>query len=353
MTTATLTDAVPRRGAENDRTKPEARAAWLDQRIGGITATDLRDWGQGSKRRAIITEKVTGVYDGGTNPYWEHGIRREPVIAEWVEQNFGISPCMNVYSHHDNPRHLASPDGVSLDPFTGALLVGTTDAALCEIKGSTKDLTPGPLDGARYVIRVSEGSPFDRANYYTQIQWQMYVMNATVTLFVWEQHDGKPDPETGQFTPLGPPDWCWIPRDQQYIDFLVNELAPRALEEIDAARLAALGELPPASDLPVNEALLVAQLLAARDAIAVAEAARDQAFAALKALYVGGPDLQIDAGFALVTVSTSRGTRKVVDEDGMRAKAPSVVAKYENLRERYTRIEPTESQRLTVTPRDV
>jgi hypothetical protein len=355
MNTAILTSAVPRMGASYDRLRPETRAAWAYQRQGGITATDLRDWGQGSKRRAIITEKVTGISDFTSNAYWDHGTHREPMIAAWIEQKFGIAPCNNVYSHPDNPRFLASPDGVSLDPFTGALCVGDVDAALAEIKCSVHDLTPGPMDAARYVYKIEDGTAFDKANYYTQIQWQMFVMNAVMTLFVWERHDGRVDPETGHFTPIAPPEWCWIPRDQEFIDLLVNTLAPRALEEIDAARLAALGDLPPASDLPTEEAILVSQLLAARDAEAVAVAARQQAWEKLKAHYVGEgkPDLSIDAGFAQITVSTTHSTRKVVNEEAMAKKRPALVRDYEKLRQDFTVIEPVSTQRLTVTPRDV
>jgi hypothetical protein len=355
MTTSSLTDAVPRRGAEYDKERPETRVAWLDQRRGGITATEIRDWGNGSKRRDIITAKVTNEFtDLSHIPAVAHGNYREPIIAQWVEENFGIAPCNYVFSHHDNPRHLASPDGVSLDPFVGALVVGSSDAALAEIKTSIHDLTPGSLDGARVLIRVEPGSAFDRANYYSQVQWQMYVMNAVTTLFVYERHTGVTDPETGYFTPAGLPEWCWIPRDQALIDTLVEQ-AERALEEIDAARLAnTVGELPPASDLPTEEALLVAQLLAARDAEAVAAASKKQAWDALQALYLaeGKPDVSIDGGFARVTVSTTFGTRKVVNEEGMRAKAPAVVAKYEALRERYTSNEPTTSRKLTITPKN-
>src|SRR5690606_38951656 len=102
-----------------------------------------------------------------------------------------------------NTRHLASPDGVSLDPFTRELIVGTDDAVLCEIKTATKDLNPGKIDAARVLVETDLRSVFAEKNYYTQMQWQMYVMNAVRTLFVWEQHDGKIDPETGTFTPLG------------------------------------------------------------------------------------------------------------------------------------------------------
>lgn len=358
MTTATLSLTVPKRGAENDRSQPEKRAAWLEQRRGGITATDLRDWGLGSKRRAIITEKVTGEWEDDeprSNRYYDHGIHREPIIAEWVEKNFGISPCGYVYSHGDNPRHLASPDGVSVDPFTGALLVGTTDAALAEIKTTVDDLTPGPLDATRTLIRLTRGTAFDKSGYYIQMQWQMYVMNAVTTLFVWEQHDSKVDPETGYFSPIDLPQYAWIPRDQAFIDWLVDDYSVSALAEIDAARLG-LHDLPPSSDLPTDEAMLVARLLAARDAEAVAVAAKNQAWDELKAHYLGEgkPDFSLDApGFAKITVSTTHSIRHVVDEKAMRAKAPALVEKYESLRDRHTRHEPTSTQRLTITPLDV
>jgi hypothetical protein len=358
MNTATLTDIVPKRGAENDRSVPEKRAAWLNQRRGGFTATDARDWGYGSKRRAIITEKVTGEWDAeeaASNRYYEHGIHREPIIMQWVEDNFGISPCGYVYSHGANPRHLASPDGVSLDPFTGALIVGTSDAALAEVKTTTEDLTPGPLDDGRVLLRITRGSAFDKMNYYTQIQWQMYVMNAAVTLFVWEEHESKVDPETGHFSPTAPPQWCWIPRDQEFIDYLVDDLSVRALAEIDAARVG-LDDMPPASDLPTEQAILVAQLLAARDAEAVAAAAKKKAWDALVKHYVtGGPDEVIDAGFAQITVSTTHGVRHVVDEEGMRrlARDRALIERYEALREKHTKPEPYSKQALYVKSRDV
>lgn len=358
----TLTELKPVQGVSYDKSRPETRQPWLDQRRGGITATEIRDWGFAAKRREIITAKVTGIDDdasrfkpvGNTgftlDTYAQHGNRREPIIAAWVEGRFGITSCDHVYSHAENPRHLASPDGVTLDPFSKELVVGP-EAALCEIKTSTKDLNPGRIVN-HLLVEMAPGSTFEQKNYYTQMQWQMYVMNAARTLFVWEVHDGKINEETGTFTPVGPPQWCWIQRDEKLIDLLVNKIAPAALAEIDAAiETSTTGDLPPASDLPSEHAMLVANLLKARTAEAVAKAAKEQAWKALQDHYLanGSPDLTIDAGFAQVTVSTTRGTRQVVDEDGMRAKAPAVVAKYEALRERYTRIEETESRKLTVT----
>lgn len=341
----------PTLGPSYDKTDPSTRAAWLEFRRGGLTATEVRDWGSGAKRRQIIAGKVTGEFeDLSSNPWINHGNVREPIIGAWVQSQFGITPTDAVFSHATEPRHLASPDGITLDPFSGELAVGP-EAALLEIKTSKHDLTPGSVDAAGWLVNVARGSEFERSGYYVQMQWQMYVMNAASTLFVWEMR-GEQDPESGLFAPVGPPQWAWIPRDQALIDVLVNEVAPAALADIDAARLAnSIGELPPVSDLPSEDAALVAEYLASLDAEKIAAENKTKAWKALQERYTGDgkPDVSIDAGFARVTVSTTRGTKRVVDEDGMRAKARTTVERYEALRERFTSEVPTEGQRLTIT----
>lgn len=353
--TATLTKTVPVRGVPDGKASsdPAVRQAWLDQRAGGFTATDARDWGVASKRREIISSKVTGESEDLTHiPAVNHGNRREPVIAAWIEQKFGIAPCDYVYSHSENPRHLASPDGVSLDPFDGSLLVGDATAALSEIKTSKHDLTPGRLDGNRILLEIDPNSKFASSGYYIQMQWQMYVMNATRCLFVYEQHTGEVDPETGTFTPAGPPEYAWIMRDQDLINVLVDRVAPKALEEIDAARAAAtVGELPPASELPSEHAMLVAELLKARDAEAIAKAAKDKAWKRLQEIYLaeGAEDVSINAGFAKLTVSTSSRFVDEVDMERARKRAPQLVERYEALLKRYTSKKEKFNRTLTVT----
>lgn len=349
--TTMLTERRPIRGPEYDPARPETRAPWMDMRRGGITATEVRDWGNGAKRREILTFKVTGEsQDLSGIAAVDHGNRREPVIAEWVERLYGITPCNAVYSHPDNPRFLASPDGITLDPFTGDLMAGAY-AAVAEIKTSKHDLNPGRLDG-RHLIQIDPDSYFHRAGYYTQIQWQMFVMNADRTLFVWEQHDGTIDPDTGTYRPVGVPQAVWIDRDQPLIDVLVEKVAIPALAEIDAARAAnTAGELPPASALPSEHAVLVADLLRARDAEAIAKAAKDKAWKALQDYYLaeGRPDETIDAGIAQVTVSTSTTLKEHVDMAVARAKAPALVDRYEALIARHTKTVPVTTRRLTVT----
>lgn len=349
---ATMTLDVPILGPSYDKNRPETKDAWLAFRRPGLTATMIRDWGIGSRKRAILTEKVTGEFEDLSRvAEVNHGNTREPIIQQWVQERFGIAPCDAVFAHPHNPRHLASPDGISVDPFVGALVVGP-EAVVLEIKTSVHDLTPGVIDAARVLTTIAQGSYFAKANYYTQMQWQMYVMNAARTLFVWERRSETADPETGLFPPVGPPEWCWVPRDQALIDVLVERVAPAALAEIDAALLAnTLGELPPVSDLPTEDAVLVAEYFQALDAEKIATAAKQKAWDALKDRYTGDdkPDVSIDAGFARVTVSTSRKQVARFNEALAREKAPKAMAEHDKLVKRYTENVETVNQTLTVT----
>jgi hypothetical protein len=351
--TATLTLDRPVQGPAYDKTDPASRQAWLDFRRPGITATMIRDWGNASRKRKIIEEKVSGDFEDLSHvAAINHGNVREPIIQQWVRDKFGIIPSENVYAHPSNPRHLATPDGISLDPFSGELVVGE-DAVLLEIKTSRHNLNPGRVDIAHMLVAIVPGSEFDRSNYYTQIQWQMYVMNAGMTLFVYEQRAEDADPESGQYVPLGPPEWVWIPRDQGLIDALVANVAPKALAEIDAAVLAAtLGlDTPADTSLDFTEAMLVADYFAALDAEKDAKVRKGEAWAALQERYArqDSPDVSIDAGFARITVTTITGETRTVDEEGMYAQARTTVERYEKLRDRFTTVTPTEGKKLTIT----
>lgn len=352
--TLLTTSARPVEGPAYDKTRPETRDAWLAFRRAGITATEIRDWGLGSRRREIIVAKVTGEFaDLSGNVYINHGNLREPMIAAWIEARFGIAPCDSVFAHGENARYLASPDGVSLDPFSKALIYGTPDAVLSEIKTSKHDLAPGTLDAERVLMSIAQGSKFEQSGYYVQMQWQMYVMQAVRTLFVWEQHDGKIDAETGTFTPIGTPEYAWINRDEALIRRLVDEVAPKALAEIDAAMHG--GGMPPVTPLPAEHAILVADLLKARDDEAIAKAAKEAAWKKLQALYVSDdeherPDMSLDVpGFAKITVSTTTKDVRNVDEKAAREKAPALAAKWDALLARHTTTEPRSTQSLTIT----
>jgi hypothetical protein len=345
----TITSAAPMMGPAYDKTQPETRQPWLDFRRGGITATEVRDWRQGGKRRQIIAHKVTGDdQDISFVAAVRHGNLREPVIGEWVREEFGLTPVNHVFAHADNPRYIASPDGVTLDPFSTELVVGTADAAVLEVKTDSADLTPGPVDAHRVLLHVTPGSKFDKMGYYAQVQWEMFVMNAAQCLFVWEQHDGVVDPETSTYSPIGVPQYAWIPRDQAVIDTLVV-IADDALAAIDAARLAATGEfLPEASDLPAEHAVLVADYLAALDAEKVQAAAKTAIWKTLQGAYLGKPDVSIDAGFATLSTSTTSKPVRTFDEAAARLAHPDVFAAYDQVVADFTSTSYEDKQTLTV-----
>jgi len=361
-----LTADMPVKGAVYDRSRPETREPWMAQRRGGFTATDVRDWVVPSLRRKIMSEKVLGTDDdhgwvpiAGTGytmgDYAHHGVVREAAIQEWVQARFAIQPNQHVYSHPSNERWLATPDGMYVEPFSSGYAPGTDDATILEIKTHGQDLTPGPLDAQRVLRYVEPKSAFARERFMRQIQWQMLVMNATRTLFVWETRTKERDIESGIWVPAGPPEYCWIDRDDEYIARLIEEVTD-ALEQIDAAVVAAtLGELPPASELPAERAILIAEYLRALDAESIAKAAKVKAWDALKDIYLadGVPDQSIDAGFARLTTSTSQATKKVYDEAKARAKDPALFKRMDDLIARHTTVVPNPTRGMKITAQTV
>lgn len=339
-----LTERRPVLVAERQRDGDEA---YFRARQGGITATEIREWQQPARRRAIITEKVTGEHDFRSNRSFAHGNYREPFISDWAAATHGVVHTSGLYAHPDNPRHLCTPDGY-LAGFTLTYEPGA-EGVTVEVKTTTVDLTPGPLDAACVLVTYDPKSHFGKMRYMRQVQWQMYVMNSARCLFIWEPFTtDRTDPETGHYEVTGPPEWCWIPRDQPMIDGMVAE-ADAALDLIDTARSTGM---PPVSDIPIDEAILLNDLFEAREVIAVAEAKRVRAWDALNVLYAERGEFSEDRGFASVSRTIPKaGTRKAVDFDGMKAKAPSLVARYEDLLRRYTRTVPTEpgKPRLSIT----
>ncbi|WP_163543450.1 YqaJ viral recombinase family protein [Occultella kanbiaonis] len=175
------------------------RVAWLRARLWGVTATDARrlvtSRGQVSKqRKRLLAAKLSG-WEGPRLPQFEHGIVREPVIAAWVQQRFGIDPNSHLCAG-ENPRHLATPDGVG-------------EHSICEIKTAVAD-----LDEAAGVYR-------------DQLQWQLHVTGCERVLFVVEnRHSYRRD-------------FRWVGRDEARIAMLA-EHADAFLIELDEHRALAI-----------------------------------------------------------------------------------------------------------------
>lgn len=165
------------------------RVNWLRARTRGITATDVAKLSTARSIEAAADSKLNGSGFAG-NPYTEYGRRREPVIAAWVQENFGIEPSSLLFHSAEEVRHLATPDGIALRPD------GRVE--LAEIKTTNKAWGKIPK------------------HYLRQVWWQQYVIGAERTLMVWEEHR--------DFRPLHDvPKHVWVDRDDSAIaDLIAN-----------------------------------------------------------------------------------------------------------------------------------
>lgn len=147
-----LTSAIP--GASD-----QDRDAWLAERRTGITATEIRDLYLGK----ITIEKLVALKLGrekdnfAGNEYTRWGVAREPVIAAAARERYAIEPESRVFHAADEPRFLASPDGLGQD-FDG-------NTVASEYKTAEKDIAPGT-------------EAYDAKGYFIQMVWAMRVLRA-------------------------------------------------------------------------------------------------------------------------------------------------------------------------------
>lgn len=355
MTAITTPEAAPGPAAKT----PE----WYEARRIGVTATEARDLAKGykSNRTKILREKLTGArLDLSGNQYVEYGNLREPIIARWIEARFGIPASDALYVNLADPRRLATPDGVQVDPF-GTVLVSET-------KTSKHDLTPGNIvDGVLVLTKGLGGkwylpdNHFADTGYYDQMQWQMFVLGAQRTLFAWEQHDsdwsGWPERAPKTLTPE--PGWCWVTRDEKRIAELIAIVDEFMLELAEAFTALAAGDESAIPEGPSDPAEyerrarireLGHTVIAQRKLEAAAAKAKTEAWNELQILLAEERDF-IDEGDEdlRVSVTTSITTKKVVNRERMLKRAPQLVERYEKLVERYTESVATPKTTLTVT----
>lgn len=138
------------------------REAWLAERRQGVTATEVARVFAGETVDSVVNEKLSGKTIAPTK-HMTFGHMREEALAFEV-RGLGAEPEHRVFYAVDNPRYLASPDGIgqSLD-----------DLFLVEIKTSKHPIDSNPL----------------MARYEAQMQWQMFVTGAQECIFLHEQHD--------------------------------------------------------------------------------------------------------------------------------------------------------------------
>ena len=170
------------------------RDAWLEARNTGITASNAGALATENSIDSILKSKFFTDFIG--NPATDWGIEREPFLLEWARFD------QNTFLFHspENLRFMATPDGIRENE---------TGIELCQVKTSSKPLTKIP------------------ANYFRQMQWEMYVMDAGRNLLVWEQHK--------DFIPVDlEPVSLWIDRDEDTITQL-KKLADALLVRLDEA----------------------------------------------------------------------------------------------------------------------
>lgn len=210
------------------------RVAWLKARSQGITATDVAHLSTPASILRAAKQKLRPSSFSG-NAYTDHGRRREPEIAAWVEREHGILPSSALFRADTEKRHLATPDGISQDD-AGRI-------TLSEIKTTNKPWRTIPRQ------------------YLRQVWWQQHVLGAERTLFAWEEHR--------DFRPLHDDPKCvWIDRDEDEISTLVT-MATALIDEL--YRLTTGQSIPQGSMSPREQAMLRAATQDAYRALALVD----------------------------------------------------------------------------------
>jgi len=194
----------------------EDRPSWLAVRRTGCTATDVRDlYLHKITIDRLVARKLGREPDPsegarfGKAAAW--GNQREPEIAEEVLARYGMQPEHRVFHAADNPRKLASPDGV------GANFDGEIQVAEIKTHGEDIDIAPGSAE-------------YRKKGYRAQKVWQMRVTGARRCLYATEVRL----PDSTWYRP-GAQEFYWL----NWTDEGVAELAAE-LDRIAGDLLAAL-----------------------------------------------------------------------------------------------------------------
>jgi hypothetical protein len=225
MITATdlLAELETRAGASD-----KDRDLWLAERAGGITATEIREL----YLRKITVQQLIDLKLGrrvdtfSGNQYTAWGNKREPELAEVARKVYGIKPESRVFHAADNPRFLASPDGIGVVDRDGQV-----EGVVEEIKTGKDPIT-------------TRDPGYAKKGYGIQQQWSMRVTGFGRSLYVSEQHDSDWQDRGGEYfepQPLGlVPVMEWVEYDEQ----LVKELEVLAIGFLVALDAAAAGDAP-------------------------------------------------------------------------------------------------------------
>lgn len=168
----------------------ENREEWLEARRRGVTATDVARLANGGKSvwATVKAEKAGETHFTG-NAFTAWGIEREPVIAKTICAEYPVAHNTDLLQSVEDERWLATPD--LLDP--NGSLVGDVKTA------------------------VWKGEPWSEPppNYYSQIQWQMFVTGIREAILCVEYHQ--------DFVPTSPfPHVLPVSYDPDHVEELVE-----------------------------------------------------------------------------------------------------------------------------------
>ena len=289
----------------------EDRPAWLAERLGGCTATEVRDLViLGPSFRRILKARKLGrlpdVADLSRVPVIGWGKDREKVIADNLQERYAIAPETRVFRAADNPRFLASPDGVGV-AFDGTLVTS-------EVKTAGHD--------------VSVGSPgYAKKGYELQQQWVMRVTGARRSMFAWEE---RVEVIPGVFEP-GEITYEWVEYDEQIVSQL-EAIALEFLAEVDAAREAGDVEEVVDEDLDTD----AVNYLRGLDLEKQGAALKKTAFESIKTRLAGMESFQQVSAIARVTYSETAATDgETADVEAAQAADKELWESLEILREQW------------------
>lgn len=292
VTVSALAELESRAGASD-----ADRELWLAERRAGITATEVKDLYLGKvKRQDLISLKLglkKDTFSG--NVYTEWGKAREPVIAAAALTRYGIRPESRVFHAADNPRFLASPDGVGIN-FDEEL-------EIAEYKTSGKPI------GTHTRAYADTG-------YRIQKMWGMRVTGARRCLYGHEPR--LPDGEGG--FKAGPLVFEWV----EYDEALVAEL-----EKVAVEFLAELDQQRDGDGPVIDEELdtLAVNYLRGLDDEKAGKALKESAYKAIWARVDAGEEMVHESALARVSfspeVAEDRAT-STVDEEAAEAAAPEL-----------------------------
>jgi hypothetical protein len=162
----------------------------LEARRGGVSATTVAEAATPSGFEQVAAERRNAV-EIIPNDYMLFGTESEAAIMAYAHREHGVLPSDWLIAAKDNPKHIATPDGLSPDLLT-----------IAECKTTGKDWATVPI------------------KYRRQVQWQLYVTGAKRCLFLWQLR--VPDDHGWFYMPWLEPKHLWIDRDETEIEKLIS-----------------------------------------------------------------------------------------------------------------------------------